>query len=359
MYDVAFATEIRSDHCAKFNLAATDAKLNHVDGSPFYLTDIDTLPSSELLKFEATKLKEGIEIIWETNKESSLDYFDLQRSIDGKEYESIYQVKAAGTTDEKSIYRYLDEKVYEIAEDATRVYYQLYQVGFSEDVYNIGTTSLALTSTPAPDDISDLIPQITPKSPNVSAMERYGTYPVSLYTGLPQIDIPIYTIKVGDLTIPIKLSYHAGGNKVLDNASWVGLGWTITGLYSVTREVRGLVDENGGLYDDPMPNFPTPFPSCLTEALKDSLNQHILFDRDVERDVFIYRTPMRSNSFVLLPDSVLFLESDKSILTHTPAPSLLNEVFLTDEYGNRFTYGAREFTNVSSSSQFNGTTAWF
>ncbi|MDR3056739.1 MAG: hypothetical protein LBU84_01195, partial [Prevotella sp.] len=37
-------------------------------------------------------------------------------------------------------------------------------------------------------------PEIIPKSPEVKGMERYGEYPVSEYTGIPSINIPLYSI---------------------------------------------------------------------------------------------------------------------------------------------------------------------
>ena len=88
--------------------------------------------------------------------------------------------------------------------------------------------------------------QALPKSPNVEAMERHGTFEVDLYRGLPQISIPIYEIKTKNFTIPLALSYHASGIKVSDVASWVGLGWSLSGGAYVGRNVRGLPDDQTG-----------------------------------------------------------------------------------------------------------------
>ena len=41
---------------------------------------------------------------------------------------------------------------------------------------------------------------------------KYIDIPVSHFTGLPQINIPLYTITEGSLKIPISLSYRGGGN---------------------------------------------------------------------------------------------------------------------------------------------------
>src|SRR5579872_4094793 len=70
-------------------------------------------------------------------------------------------------------------------------------------------------------------PSIYPTAPNTAAFARYGSYPVNLYSGVPDISIPLYTIESGDLKVPITLSYHAAGIKISDAASWVGLGWSL------------------------------------------------------------------------------------------------------------------------------------
>lgn len=48
-----------------------------------------------------------------------------------------------------------------------------------------------------------------------------------MYTGLPTIEIPLFEFKVDKLIVPVKLTYHVGGNKVSDLASWVGMGWSL------------------------------------------------------------------------------------------------------------------------------------
>nr|WP_321374650.1 hypothetical protein [uncultured Bacteroides sp.] len=70
--------------------------------------------------------------------------------------------------------------------------------------------------------------QVIPKSPMVAQFSKYDELPVSEYTGLPNISVPLYNIEEDDLKIPLSLTYHAGGIKVNQDASWVGLGWDLS-----------------------------------------------------------------------------------------------------------------------------------
>jgi hypothetical protein len=87
------------------------------------------------------------------------------------------------------------------------------------------------------------ITKAIPASPDAAALGKYGSIPVSPYTGVPSISVPLYTIRSGDLTLPVSLSYHAGGLKVEELASSVGLGWSLNAGGAITRTIRGKADE--------------------------------------------------------------------------------------------------------------------
>lgn len=70
-------------------------------------------------------------------------------------------------------------------------------------------------------------PEIIPVSPETHGLGKYGDIPTNLYTGVPDISIPLYNVTFGELSLPISLSYHATGVQVSQEASWVGLGWNL------------------------------------------------------------------------------------------------------------------------------------
>lgn len=84
--------------------------------------------------------------------------------------------------------------------------------------------------------------EIIKPSPDVVAFEKYGNIPVSLYTGVPEIKVPIYEIRNKEIAVPVSLSYHAGGITVNEEASRVGLGWILQSGGMISRTIRGIDD---------------------------------------------------------------------------------------------------------------------
>lgn len=80
-------------------------------------------------------------------------------------------------------------------------------------------------------------------TPNAKSFQRFGDIPVTLYTGTPNISIPLGNFTDGHLTLPFNLSYHSSGIRVEDHPGWTGLGWNLSVGGAITREVRDIPDE--------------------------------------------------------------------------------------------------------------------
>lgn len=133
-------------------------------------------------------------------------------------------------------------------------------------------------------------PMAVPPSPNATSLGIYGNVPVNYYNGTPSIILPLIEIASGDLKHSISLSYNSTSNKVKDQASWVGLGWTLNGGGVITRKKRGLgdfvINSNGGVYSSP-----TDLGPCL-------------FDK--ERDMFYYSFDGYSGQFIIKTNGEVF-----------------------------------------------------
>lgn len=94
-----------------------------------------------------------------------------------------------------------------------------------------------------------------PVAPDVFQFIKYGEVPVSEYTGIANISIPIYTIKTRDYELPINLTYHSGGIRVTEEASWVGLGWDMQ-LGNIIQLTQGYDDfYYGGGFPMDLPDY--------------------------------------------------------------------------------------------------------
>jgi len=145
-----------------------------------------------------------------------------------------------------------------------------------------------------PDLVKKMMPNPVPASPNVGALGKYGDYPVSYFTGLPEISIPIYEVQSGALSIPITLSYHASGIKPTDVGSWVGTGWSLSTGGQISRSLNGRADESIGNGYSLFPLNPSPSLTQSYYYLANAANNI----SDLEPDVFSYSFRGRSGKFM-------------------------------------------------------------
>jgi YD repeat-containing protein len=132
--------------------------------------------------------------------------------------------------------------------------------------------------------------QVLP-SPTTMLFQKYGDYPVSHYTGIPDIKIPVYTISEGDISVPIYFSFHASGLNLNDQQGIIGPNWTLHTGGLMSRTINGLADEFRGLY---MPDYSTNFETSYYQ-MKDTYDN---YDFDHELDVYSYNFLGRSGKFI-------------------------------------------------------------
>ena len=79
----------------------------------------------ELISFSANTIEDKIELSWSTATETNNAGFEIQRSIDSKEFVAVGYVKGKGTTTERQSYTYVDNA------SGSKFYYRLKQVDFN------------------------------------------------------------------------------------------------------------------------------------------------------------------------------------------------------------------------------------
>lgn len=235
-----------------------------------------------------------------------------------------------------------------------------------------GVDTLKVPPTQQPESLNEAgvnpptLQNFLPLSPSSAAQARYGEYPVSLFTGLPTIQIPLYEVKTPRFALPLALSYHASGIKVTDAANWVGLGWSLQGGGAVRRRVRGLPDENSqGILSSPLNRS---IPQDCSQDDDDELALQLMYNtnNDSEPDEFMWSLPngksgkfyyRSGRGFVMQPLSAVRVNSQGGLDSFT----------LTDTDGSLYRFGrslagakAKESTDVNNPGKTYSypTTAW-
>lgn len=196
--------------------------------------------------------------------------------------------------------------------------------------------------------------QIIGPSPTVTNFVQYKETPVNLYSGMVNVSIPLYTIKVGELEIPISLDYKGGGIKVSEIASNCGLGWNLTTGGVVSRSTVGLPDETpslGYLHSPYYESF-----SNYNETQKHTMGTGAT---DGEPDNFYFSFPGasgrfnfdRSGNLVSIPKTNYQFTKGPELLYSSPAVSPMNLIStwsIKDDKGYLYNFNDAEVGDVTS-----------
>ena len=207
------------------------------------------------------------------------------------------------------------------------------------------------------------VPTVVPPSPDAAALGTYGNIDVGLQTGKPNINVPLHTIQVGDIQVPIQLNYLADGFKIGEIPGIVGHHWSLQAGGAVSRTVVCKPDEYSYfsssnkfeeyLTEDKLQEAATVTDPTNNElaAIKTFFKQVIRGSVDVEPDIFTYNFPSSSGSFVFDFNmnlvQVPFNNLDISVINGDQLAGFMQSGFeIVDPQGITYRFTAREATNV-------------
>ncbi|MDG1433327.1 MAG: lamin tail domain-containing protein [Saprospiraceae bacterium] len=113
---------------------------NNVDFSPGSLNEGTGGLPIELLHFSAVSKNQTIHLTWSTASEINNAYFDVQRSTDGRDFETIGTVEGIGTASNVQEYSFMDERPVNGFN-----YYRLHQVDFDGKFENSNIVTAKLS----------------------------------------------------------------------------------------------------------------------------------------------------------------------------------------------------------------------
>ncbi|MBE9585977.1 hypothetical protein IM792_16100 [Mucilaginibacter sp. JRF] len=135
---------------------------------------------------------------------------------------------------------------------------------------------------------------------------------VDYQTGTLRVSIPLYTIKVRDVSIPISISYNALGLKVGQAAGCIGMGWELNAGGAINTQVNGLPDfsTNGLAYMGATSPLSTLTSTSAFNMSGNSIHKQYGLDviagkKDGAWDVYSYSTPHGGGKFMLTGGNVL------------------------------------------------------
>lgn len=196
-----------------------------------------------------------------------------------------------------------------------------------------------------------------PVSPSAANLGTYGDIPVKTATGIPNITIPMYTMEVDGISIPISISYHASGVKVNEISTAVGLKWSLNAGGGIFRTVKSKPDERGWLvsygpfpddwyngYDPDDKNWQLNFQQLMMGNLGSGSVRGKVSLHDHNPDQYSYSIIGFSGEFILSElGDVLKNQNDELSISFDPDATIV-----TDQKGNSYYFGGKSETSNSS-----------
>lgn len=90
--------------------------------------------------------------------------------------------------------------------------------------------------------IDELYKRSIVTTPDMAQLIHNIKYPINYSTGTVNIEIPLFTIECGTLSVPFYLTYDTSGIKVNSPSGWVGQNWLLNGIPTIGRQVNGHID---------------------------------------------------------------------------------------------------------------------
>ncbi|WP_163408501.1 choice-of-anchor D domain-containing protein [Flavobacterium ajazii] len=143
---------------------------------------------------------------------------------------------------------------------------------------------------------------VVPPDPVSAQFQKYLGFPVSTATGIPEINIPLYTMEASGVSIPFSLSYHASGIKVNEATGIIGLGWSLYPGFKITRTIVGNPDDTAPTNDIRTANSSLNDPLYLNDIAPHTAldnNFGVTPGKDAQYDIFSVHLPNANATFIL------------------------------------------------------------
>ncbi|WPU98891.1 PKD domain-containing protein [Mucilaginibacter sp. cycad4] len=202
--------------------------------------------------------------------------------------------------------------------------------------------------------------------------------PVNMQTGAPNVNIPIYEIKNGDVSIPISLYYTPGVKPSLpygNDEYNIGVGWSLNAGAKITRAVKSLPDDyqgtgsdtrKGWLYDTFAASVINFTPQSRADCSGDVANYNILNSlannkTDTQPDLFSFSFGSYSGRFMFDNNKAIQMlpYQDLKIQATYATNGAITAFTITANNGFQYTFTPTTTVTESVSPEGNANTVYY
>lgn len=181
----------------------------------------------------------------------------------------------------------------------------------------------------------------TYSTPEAASLAKSINHPVNMNTGIPEISVPLYSVEIGGLVLPVTLNYHAGGFKINELAGRYGLGWSLSCELQITRSINGGDDllSSGYLISNALYNLSENQRNYqLATGSLDGLPDRFYYSLLTKSGSFFFQRSNAGSDYTIIPEPYedIKIEYDKT-----------NGIFrITDVDGTIYQYGGSTYTDI-------------
>ena len=199
--------------------------------------------------------------------------------------------------------------------------------------------------------VNNVFGDVVMPPPEMASLGKFTDVQVGMHTGTPAINVPIYSLQDGAVSVPISLSYHASGVRVGEPAGMTGLGWALSAGGRIMRTVVGKPDEgpNGyltrGTQYSTVPQMSALYPIIPGSSEHESVTQVASGLYDGEADVFSFDFAGYAGKFHFDSDGSIVLVPKQNLKIEPTFGNSLSDLYrlkgftITTPDGNKYFFG--------------------
>jgi hypothetical protein len=193
----------------------------------------------------------------------------------------------------------------------------------------------------------DFLPKIIPSSPQASELGKYGNVPIGMFTGSPNINLNIYTLEEGGISVPVNATYNSNGVQVDGVAKQLGIDWNLIAGGVISRQINDLDDLQFPFYNvntNDLCNVNSPEATLISTGTADT-----------EKDIFSFSFSGGVGKFFFDGNTIVQINPSNIKIEKLASPNNSTPKFkITDTDGTEYYFGGENAVESSFNRSYCG-----